>query len=79
MHRPLIACTGILGLPFRDHDSQITATLGTGRLEIPSHSGSSWSQAFVHHDPRNLQPEPFRQFFDTHGEPLELKSGNLYD
>jgi hypothetical protein len=26
-----------------------------------------------HHDPRNFQPKPFRQFFDAHGELLELK------
>jgi hypothetical protein len=25
------------------------------------------------HNPCNLQPEPFRQFFDAHGEPMKLK------
>jgi hypothetical protein len=30
-------------------------------------------QAFVQHDPRNLQPELFRQFFDAHGESLKLQ------
>jgi len=29
------------------------------------------SQTFVHYEPRNLQPEPFRQFIEAHGEPLK--------
>jgi hypothetical protein len=70
---------GHLGLPFRDHDSQIAVTLGTGALEVFGHSISSRSQALVHHDPGNLKPEPFRQFFDAYGELLELKAGNLHD
>jgi hypothetical protein len=37
------------------------------------------SQAFIHYDPRNLQPEPFRQFFHAHGEPVKLKARDFYD
>ena len=70
---------GHLGLPFGDHDSQIAVTLGTGALEVLGHSILSRSQAFVHHDPRNLQPEPFRQFFHAHGELLKLKAGDFHD
>src|SRR5215831_19393730 len=44
-----------------------------------SYSIPSWSQAFIHHDPRKFQPEPFSQFFDAYGEPLKLKTGNLHD
>jgi hypothetical protein len=43
------------------------------------HSIPSLGQAFVHHDPRNLQPESFRQFFDTDGEPVKLKAGDFND
>jgi hypothetical protein len=43
------------------------------------HSVPSRSQAFVHHDPGNLQPEPFRQFSDAHGEPLKLKAADFHD
>ena len=68
-----------LGLPFRNHDSQITITFGTGALEVFGHSIPSRSQAFVYHDPRNFQPEPFSQLFDAHGELLKLKAGDLYD
>src|SRR5262249_44631471 len=32
-------------------------------------------QALVHHDLDNLQPEPLRQFFNAHGQPLKLKAG----
>ena len=35
----------------------------------------SRSQTFVHHEPRNLQPKPFRQLFD----PLKLKAGNFHN
>jgi hypothetical protein len=66
-------------LPFGDHDSQIAVTLGTGALEVLGHSVPSRSQAFVHHDPRNLQPEPFRQLFHAHGEPLKPKAPDLHD
>jgi hypothetical protein len=48
-------------------------------LEVLGHSIPSRSQAFVHHDPRNLKPEPFRQFFDAYGEPLNLKAGDFHD
>jgi hypothetical protein len=48
-------------------------------LEILGHLVLSLSQAFVHYDPGNLQPEPFRQFFDAHGELLKLKAGDCYD
>ena len=48
-------------------------------LDVLSHSVSSRSQAFVHHDPRNLQTEPFRQFFDAYAEPLKLKARDSYD
>src|SRR5262245_61850443 len=44
-----------------------------------SYSIPSWSQAFIHHDPRKFQPEPFRQFFDGDCEPLKLKAGDLHD
>jgi hypothetical protein len=30
-------------------------------------------QAFIHYNPGKLQAEPFRQFFDFHGELLKLK------
>ena len=73
---PIDRLHGHLGLPFGDHDSQIAVTLGTGALEVFRHSVPSRTQAFVHHDPGNLQPEPFRQFFDAHGEPLKLKARN---
>jgi hypothetical protein len=36
-------------------------------------------QAFVHHDPRNLQPESFRQFFHADGDLLKLKARDFYD
>jgi hypothetical protein len=65
--------------PFGDHHSQIAVTLGTGALEVLDHSVLSRRKAFVHHDPRNLQPEPFRQFFDADGEPLNLKARDLHD
>jgi hypothetical protein len=68
-----------LGLPFGKHDPQITVTPGTGALEVLGHSVLSLDQAFVHHDPRNLQPEPFRQFFDVYGEARELKAGDFHD
>ena len=68
-----------LGLPFGDHNSQIAITLGAGALQIFCHSVLSRSQAFVHHDPRNLQPEPFRQLFDAHGELMKLKAPDLHD
>jgi len=68
-----------LGFPFGDHDSQVTVTLGSGAAQIFCHSVLSRSQAFVHHEPRNLQPEPFRQFFDAHGEPLKLKACDFHD
>jgi hypothetical protein len=67
------------GLPFGNQDSQISVTLETGALEILRHSVLSRRQAFVHHEPRNFQPEPFRQFFDAHGEPLNLKAGDFHD
>src|SRR5262249_51090444 len=66
-------------LPLRDHDSQIAVTVGTGALEVSGQLVLSLRQAFVHHDPSNLQPEPRRQFFDAHGEPLKLKAGDLHD
>jgi hypothetical protein len=59
--------------------SQIAVTLGTGALETLSHSIRSRRQAFVHGDPRNLQVEPFIQFFHANCEPLKLKAGNLHD
>jgi hypothetical protein len=31
------------------------------------------------HDPRNLQPEPFCQFFDVHGELLKLKTRDFHN
>ena len=65
--------------PFGDHDPQVAVTPGTGALEVLGHSTISLSQAFVHHDPGNLQPDPFRQFFDAHGEPLKLKAPDLHD
>jgi hypothetical protein len=68
-----------LGLPFGNHDSQIAVTLGAGAVELLGHSISSLSQAFVHHDPRNLQPEPFRQFFHANGELVKLKAPDLHD
>jgi hypothetical protein len=45
----------------------------------PDKALPSWSQAFIHHDPRNLQAEPFRQFFDADGEPLKLKARDFHD
>jgi hypothetical protein len=48
-------------------------------LEVFRHSIPSLSQALVHNDPRNLQPEPFRQFFDAHGETLKLKAADFHD
>jgi hypothetical protein len=36
-------------------------------------------QAFVHHDPGNLQPEPFRQFFHADGELVKLKARDSND
>ena len=62
-----------------DHDSQIAVTLGTGALEVFGHSVSSLRQAFVHHEPGNLQPKSFRQFFDAHCELVKLKAGDLHD
>jgi hypothetical protein len=43
------------------------------------HSIPSRSQAFVHHEPCNFHPEPFRQFFDAHSEPLKLKARDFHD
>ena len=60
-----------LGRPFGHHDSQIAVTLGAGTAHIFCHSVLSLFQAFVHHDPSNLQPEPFCQFFYADGEPLK--------
>src|SRR5262249_55923541 len=51
----------------------------TGPLQILRHSLLSRRQAFVHYDPRNFQPEPFRQFFNAEGEPLKLKARDLDD
>ena len=48
-------------------------------MEIFCHLALLLGQAFVHHDPRKLQPKPFRQFFDADGEPLKLKADDLYD
>ena len=70
---------GHLGLSFGDHDSQIAVTLRAGALKVLGHSVLSLAQAFVHHEPRNFQPEPFRQFFDAHGEPLKPKAPDLHD
>jgi hypothetical protein len=67
------------GLSFGNHDSQIAVTLGTRAVEVLSHSVPSRSQAFVHRDPRNLQPEPFRQFFDADGEPLKLEARDFHN
>jgi hypothetical protein len=50
--------------------------LGTGALKITSPLVLSLGQAFVHHDLRNSQPEPF---FDAHREPLKLKTRNSND
>jgi hypothetical protein len=68
-----------LGLSFGDHDSQIAITLGTGALKVLRHSALSRGQAFVHHEPRNLQPKPFRQRFHADGEPAKLKALDLQD
>jgi hypothetical protein len=70
---------GHLGLSLKDYDSQMAITLGTGALEVFGHSIPSRSPAFVHHEPRNLQSEPFRKFFHTDGEPLKLKARDSYD
>ena len=43
-------------------------------LEVLGHSLLSRCQTFVHYDPRNLQSEPFRQFFDS----LQLILASLY-
>jgi hypothetical protein len=44
-----------------------------------SHSIPSLGQALVHHDPRNLQSEPFRQPFDADSELVELKTPDFND
>src|SRR5262245_14907566 len=51
----------------------------TGALKITSPLVLSLRQAFIHHNPRNLQPEPFRHFFHADGEPLKLKAGYFHD
>jgi hypothetical protein len=43
------------------------------------HSIPSRGKAFVHHDPRNLKPKPFRQFFDAYGELVKLKARGFHD
>jgi hypothetical protein len=70
---------GHFAIPFGDHDSQIAFTPWAGAAHIFCHSVLSLGQAFVHHDLRNLQPEPFRKFFHTDGEPLKLKARDSYD
>jgi hypothetical protein len=51
-----------------------TVTLEEDRHSCFAISSLAW-QAFVHHDLGNLQPEPLRQFFNAHGQPLKLKAG----
>ena len=51
----------------------------TGALEVFGHSTPSLSQAFVHHDPGNLQPKQFRQRFHADGKPAKLKALDLHD
>jgi hypothetical protein len=70
---------GHLVLPLGDHDFQTASTLWTGALKVLRHSALSMGNAFVHHDPRNLKPEPFRLFFDAHGELLKLKARDSND
>jgi hypothetical protein len=75
----LIAGTDILAFRFGDHDSLIAVSFGTGALEILRHSALALDEALVHHDPRNFHPEPFREFFQAHGELLKLKALDLHD
>jgi hypothetical protein len=60
-------------------DTGSTSTTWDRSREILSRLVRSRSQAFIHHQPRNLQPEPFRQFFHADGEPLKLKPGDLHE
>jgi hypothetical protein len=47
-------------LPLGNHDSQTAVTLGDRSVGGISPFSLSRSQAFVHHEPGNLQPKPFR-------------------
>ena len=60
----------------------IATSLESDTSSVPNESIRSLpsrNEAFVHYDSRNFQTEPFRQFFDTYGEPLKLKPRDLYD
>jgi hypothetical protein len=65
-----VASTTIPKLPLQLRAEALKAFEGS----IPSRR-----QTFIHHDPRNFQPEPFRQFFDADGELLKLKARDFYD
>jgi hypothetical protein len=45
-----------------------------GLISSVGSSTFSLRQALIHYNPRNLQAEPFRQFFDVYGKLLKLKT-----
>ena len=55
------------------HKMIVTATIA-GLLSVYA----AMLYAFVHHDPRNLQPTT-PPAFDAHGEPLNLKARDFHD
>jgi hypothetical protein len=52
-------------------------TLAAGAFEILGHRREARHSSTTIR--ANLQPEPFRQFFDAHPEPLKLKAFDFHD